>query len=194
MHRPFVALLALLVFGLSSHALATDAATIVAQGNGRGAEPCMACHGTDGSGSEANGYPRLAGQNAAYLKRQLQDFAEGTRSNPLMQPSAKALSVEERQALADYFSRLPLPAALAHPEGKMPAADSVGALLATRGDWSRGLPGCVQCHGPGGVGVGANFPPLAGQPASYIETQLKAWQSGSRHNDPLQLMQTFPAS
>ena len=71
----------------------------------------------------------------------------------------------------------------------MPAADSAGAVLATRGDWSRGVPGYEQCHGPGGIGVGAHFPPLAGQPAVYIEAQLKAWQSGSRHNDPLQLMQ-----
>jgi cytochrome c553 len=42
--------------------------------------------------------------------------------------------------------------------------------------------------------VGANFPPLAGQPASYIEAQLKAWQQGTRHNDPLQLMQHLSAA
>ena len=63
------------------------------------------------------------------------------------------------------------------------------ARLATRGDWSRALPACVQCHGPGGVGVGANFPPLAGQSAAYITSQLRAWQRGVRRNDPLQLMQ-----
>jgi cytochrome c553 len=37
--------------------------------------------------------------------------------------------------------------------------------------------------------VGANFPPLAGQPAAYIAAQLRAWQQGTRRNDPLQLMQ-----
>jgi cytochrome c553 len=37
--------------------------------------------------------------------------------------------------------------------------------------------------------VGEHFPPLAGQSASYIAAQLKAWQRGTRHNDPLQLMQ-----
>ena len=41
----------------------------------------------------------------------------------------------------------------------------------------------------GGSGVGANFPPLAGQPAAYIAAQLRAWQQGTRRNDPLQLMQ-----
>ena len=66
---------------------------------------------------------------------------------------------------------------------------AAGAVLATRGRWDQQVPACVQCHGPAGVGVGAHFPPLAGQPAAYIEAQLKAWQQGTRHNDSLQLMQ-----
>lgn len=166
---------------------ATDAAAIAKQGNGKGAAPCMACHGVDGGGTEANGYPRLAGLDATYLQRQLDDFANGTRANPVMQPNASALSEDERAALAKYYSALPLPARFAKPAAAKP--DAEGERLATRGDWSRGLPGCVQCHGPGGVGVGANFPPLAGQPAAYIEAQLRAWQQGTRHNDPLALMQ-----
>ena len=166
-------------------ASATDAAAIVHQGNGKGAAPCMACHGVDGGGMEATGYPRLAGLDAAYLQRQLDDFANGTRANPVMQPNASALSEDERAQLAKYYSALPVPAHAA----ATPPADGIGAQLATRGDWSRGLPACAQCHGPGGVGVGANFPPLAGQPVAYIASQLRAWQQGMRHNDPLQLMQ-----
>lgn len=168
---------------------ATDAAAITRQGNGKGAAPCMACHGDDGAGQAAAGNPRLAGLDAAYLQKQLDDFASGTRDSSVMKPTATSLDEDERRALALYYSKLPLPPTLAKPAMPMPPADSVGAVLATRGDWSRGVPGCVQCHGPGGVGVGANFPPLAGQPAVYIEAQLKAWQNGSRHNDPLQLMQ-----
>lgn len=165
---------------------ATDAATIVRQGNGRGAAPCMACHGTDGGGMAVNAYPRLAGLDAAYLQKQLDDFANGTRANPVMQPNASALNEDERAALAKYYSALPPPA---HAAAAAPPPDDAGAQLATRGDWSRGLPGCVQCHAPGGVGVGANFPPLAGQPAGYIAAQLQAWQQGTRRNDPLELMQ-----
>ncbi len=175
-------------------ALATDAATITRQGNGRGAAPCMACHGVDGAGRASAGYPRLAGLDAAYLQKQLEDFASGSRSNPVMQVSASALDADERRALARYYSRLPLPPALAAPATLPPAADSVGAVLATRGRWASQVPACVQCHGPGGVGVGAHFPPLAGQPATYIAAQLKAWQQGSRHNDPLQLMQHLSAA
>ncbi|MBD8898643.1 c-type cytochrome [Rhodanobacter sp. DHG33] len=166
---------------------ATDAASIAQQGNGKGAAPCMACHGPDGGGNSATGFPRLAGLDAAYLKQQLDDFASGARANPVMQPNASALSEDERAALAKYYSALPLPARLATPPAAKPDAD--GERLAARGDWSRDLPACVQCHAPGGVGVGANFPPLAGQPAAYIASQLRAWQQGTRHNDPLQLMQ-----
>jgi cytochrome c553 len=177
----FLALLTPLAAG------ATDAASIAQQGNGRGAAPCMACHGPDGGGNSITGFPRLAGLDAAYLRQQLDDFASGTRANPVMQPNASTLSEDERAALAKYYSALPLPARLATPPAAKP--DAEGERLATHGDWNRELPACVQCHAPGGVGVGANFPPLAGQPAAYIASQLRAWQQGSRHNDPLQLMQ-----
>jgi cytochrome c553 len=188
-NRRLIPVIALVGMGLPLGALAVDAATIARAGNGKGAAPCMACHGTDGAGQPTAGHPRLAGLDAAYLQQQLDDFASGARSNSVMQPTATALSEEERHAVATYYSKLPLPAALATPTAMMPAPASIGAVLATRGDWSRGVPGCVQCHGPAGSGVGAHFPPLAGQPASYIEAQLNAWQKGSRHNDPLQLMQ-----
>ncbi len=184
-----IPLIVLGAFGLPLAAAATDAAAITRQGNGNGAAPCMACHGVDGAGQAAAGYPRLAGLDAAYLHKQLDDFASGARESTVMKPNATALGEDQRQALALYYSKLPLPPALARPATPMPAAGSIGGVLATRGDWGRDIPGCVQCHGPGGVGVGAHFPPLAGQPAAYIEAQLKAWQSGSRHNDPLQLMQ-----
>jgi cytochrome c553 len=194
MLRRFVSLIAVIGLAMPVLAHAVDAATIARQGNGKGAAPCMACHGDDGAGQAAAGNPRLAGLNAAYLQKQLEDFSNGSRVNQMMQASAKALDADERHALALYYSKLPLPSALAKPATPLPPADSIGAVLATRGDWGRGVPGCIQCHGPGGVGVGANFPPLAGQPAAYLKAQLKAWQRGSRHNDPLQLMQHVAAA
>ncbi|MEW9571730.1 cytochrome c [Rhodanobacter sp. Si-c] len=185
MRLPHFAIALLPLAALPFAAGATDAAAIVHQGNGKGAAPCMACHGVDGGGMAVNGYPRLAGLDAAYIQRQLDDFANGTRANPVMRPNASALSEDERAQLAKYYSMLPVPAHAA----TTPPADDIGAKLATRGDWSRELPACVQCHAPGGVGVGANFPPLAGQSTAYIASQLRAWQQGTRHNDPLQLMQ-----
>lgn len=170
-------------------AMATDAAAIANQGNDQGAPACVACHGAEGTGQAAAGFPRLAGLNAAYLQRQLDDFASGMRDNAVMKPVATALSEAERKALGEYYSKMPIPAALVKPTTPMLATDSVGALLATRGRWSQQVPACVQCHAPGGVGVGANFPPLAGQSALYIEHQLQAWKQRSRRNDPLELMQ-----
>lgn len=164
-----------------------DAASIAKQGNGRGAPPCMACHGVDGGGQDAAGFPRLAGLNAAYLERQLDSFAEGSRVDPTMSPVAKALTEDERKALAEYYSKLPIPAAAARGAAT-PPDDPLGKKLAERGRWSEQVPGCVQCHGPHGVGVGEHFPPLAGQPAAYIAKQLHAWKQGKRSNDPLDLM------
>lgn len=182
-------LLVLLLLVSAPSAWALDAAAIAQQGNGHGATACQACHGPDGAGQAAAGFPRLAGLNAAYLHKQLADLASGARGSAVMRPIVTALSEAERTAMAGYYSALPIPAALARPGTPMPAADSVGAQLALRGRWSQQVPACVQCHGPDGVGVGAHFPPLAGQSATYIAAQLKAWQQGARHNDPLQLMQ-----
>jgi cytochrome c553 len=168
---------------------APSGATLAQQGNGHGAAPCMACHSADGGGQAAAGFPRLAGLPAAYLRKQLEDFANGSRVNATMQPVAMALSDAERDALADYYSKLPVPTPAASPA---PTADVAqrGQALATRGRWSNSLPACEQCHGPGGMGVGDHFPPLAGQSSVYIGNELHAWQQGSRHNDPLQLMQS----
>lgn len=173
---------------LSLAAAPVNAQSIANAGNGKGGAACNVCHGVDGAGQAAAGFPRLAGLNAAYIKHQLDSFADGSRDNPIMSPMAKALSAAERTALADYFSKLPIPAAVAKANPASQADNALGRELATRGRWSEQLPACEQCHGPGGIGVGEHFPPLAGQPAMYIENQLKAWKNGSRHNDPLDLM------
>jgi len=65
---------------------------------------------------------------------------------------------------------------------------ALGEKLALRGDWSKHVPPCESCHGPGNAGVGVSFPGIAGQHPNYIRQQLKAWQEGTRHNDPVQLM------
>jgi cytochrome c553 len=159
------------------------------QGNGHGVAPCMACHAADGGGQAAAGFPRLAGLPQAYLRKQLDDFANGSRANATMQPVANALSDAERDAVAAYYSQLPMPPQ-ASPSSPAGEAAQRAQTLATRGRWPDGLPACEQCHGPGAVGVGDHFPPLVGQSAAYLANELHAWQHGARRNDPLQLMQT----
>lgn len=157
------------------------------QGNDSGAIACVSCHGEDGSGQGPAGWPRLAGMNADYLVKQLEDIAEGERDNATMNPIASGLSAEERRAVAEYY------ADMERPE-EAPRTDAFedtlaeGEAIAKQGLWRKGVPSCIACHGPGGDGVGADFPALSGQHATYIENQIKAWQDGSRHNDPNELM------
>lgn len=90
--------------------------------------------------------------------------------------------------LNSRLRKLPAPVGnIAEDPGKIKPSDT-GAWLATRGRWSSGLPACAQCHGPGGLGVGETFPPLAGQPAAYISGQLHGWKTGARPPGPMALM------
>ena len=77
------------------------------------------------------------------------------------------------------------------PAVDLAATGSVGGAaekLVKQGDWSRNIPACVACHGVSDTGVGQSFPPLLGQSATYIAAQLNAWRSGTRKNDPNDLM------
>lgn len=183
--RLAVAMMASLV--LAAPASADDGATIAAKGAAEGSPACASCHGAHGEGAADSGFPRLAGLKAAYLREQLQAFADGTRESDIMTGIAKSLSPEARDAVASYYAGLATaiaPAAEA-PDAKLIAR---GNALAVIGDWAHGVPGCGQCHGPAGQGVGDRFPPLAGQSAAYIEGQFAAWKEGKRKNDPLHLM------
>jgi cytochrome c553 len=157
---------------------------IAERGTASGVPACTSCHGPRGEGAGA--FPRLAGTSRAYLLEQLDAFGAGTRQNAIMQPFVQKMTPAERTAAASYFASLPPP-----PRGadRDATPTDAGAWLATRGRWADQVPACAQCHGPGGGGVGANFPPLAGQPADYIAAQLKAWRAGTRPPGPLGLMQ-----
>ena len=160
---------------------------IAMNGNGKGAMACVSCHGVDGAGNAAAGFPRLAGLEAAYMVKQMTDFASGERSNPIMAPVAAALTPEESEAVAAYYAQSQAQTGAQRP-AVSPEVLERGRQLAETGDWSNDLPACVSCHGPNGKGVGANFPAIAGQHAGYISGQIKAWKDGSRHNDPVDLM------
>jgi thiosulfate dehydrogenase len=148
------------------------------------AAACAGCHGQWGEGNAATGFPRLQGLPAGYQIRQLEAFADGTRVSPVMTPLAQSLGARERSQLADYYAALE---ARPRESGSVPAV--ADEQLALRGRWSEEIPGCVQCHGANGSGIGAAFPPLAGQPAAYLAAQLRAWQLGTRRGEPLALMQ-----
>ena len=156
---------------------------------------CAACHQADGSGMNipgAESWPRLAGLDASYLAKQLQDFKSGQRSSPTMQAFAQMLSDEQIPHVAAWFASLPAPS-LPSAEAHAPALLERGRQLATEGDWDNYLVPCSSCHGPDNLGAGAVFPAIAGQHPAYIRDQLLNWQKGSRQNDPQQLMATVAA-
>ncbi|WP_246326920.1 c-type cytochrome [Burkholderia guangdongensis] len=161
---------------------------IATQGTANGVPACVGCHGAQGQGNTAAGFPRLAGVGADYLSAQLAAFADGRRQNSVMQPIARNLSPDERTSVSTYFSGLPSPSTVGGGDAAEPSPSDTGAWLAVRGRWGQGLPACAQCHGPGGTGVGGLFPPLAGQPAAYIEAQLHDWKDGKRPPGALALM------
>ncbi len=68
---------------------------------------CAACHGAVGI-SPNTSWPNLAGQQKAYLIKQMKDFRDGKRSDPWMSPMAKPLSDDDIEDLAVFFNSLPV--------------------------------------------------------------------------------------
>ena len=155
------------------------------------APPCEACHGGYGEGMQAAGVPRIAGQSAEYLQKQLDDYARGTRDNPIMRNFAILLSEAQRAKFAQHFASQSAPFAPSAPLDPQQAAR--GHQLAFQGDESRRVQACNNCHGPDGIGVLHSAPYLAGQSAPYLSAALKAWQQGSRRNDGGESMQSVAA-
>jgi cytochrome c553 len=153
------------------------------------APPCDACHGAHGEGLAAAHVPRIAGQSAEYLKKQLDDYAQGTRDNPIMTNFAKQLSTAQREKLAQQYSAMHPPIA-AQPTSLKPAQLARGHQLAYQGDEQLRVQACNSCHGPDGVGVLHAAPYLAGQSAEFIASSLKAFQDGTRKNDAGELMRS----
>ncbi|WP_374244414.1 cytochrome c [Zoogloea sp.] len=152
---------------------------------------CGACHGADGN-SQIPANPKLAGQHAEYLFKQLTNFkSEGgkpaERANAVMGGMVAALSADDMKGLAAHFAGQKL-----KPEAaKDKSSIELGQRLWRAGDLKRGIPACAACHGPAGAGLPAQYPRLAGQFADYTEAQLKAFRAGERANDPAKMMRTI---
>ena len=169
--RPWMA--ALLLAGTVAQAQNADLARAeeIVQGQ------CFICHGMDGESSSPV-FPRLAGQNAAYVARQLSDYKSGKRVSSAMQPMVRDLNAADFKALGAWFaSRKPQAHAVEDAE-----LAQVGRFIYQRGNPYSGVAACAACHGPKGHGTEA-LPRLAGQHALYTENQLKAFNKRQRTND-----------
>ena len=170
--------------------LALAATPVMAQGDpDRGqsrARACVGCHAPDGSGNPAAGFPRLAGLNEAYLAKQMHDYKDGTRANAMMRNVVRNMDDQTIQDVAAYYAALSVPEIRVRDYDE--ATLALGKQLAYQGDHEKRIPSCASCHGPQNTGDGEHFPAIAGQHANYLVNELKAWQAGTRANDPIGIM------
>ena len=153
------------------------------------AQVCFSCHGVNGNSVNPI-WPKLAGQHAGYLAKQLADFKAGDqRNNALMMGQVMSLSPQDMADLAAFFARQkPVPGSA--DEAKV----SLGEKLYRGGNKATGVSACIACHGPTGAGnPAAKYPLLSGQHAAYTVQTLNDFRAGVRKNDPGKMMQNIAA-
>ena len=140
---------------------------------------CVGCHGEQGN-STLPEFPKLAGQHANYLLKQLIDIQQGLRIAPQMAGLLERLSQDDLADIAAYYSEQTSTVNQADPQ-----QIELGRQLYMGGNLETGLTACVACHSPTGQGnAAANFPRLGGQHAQYIATQLRKFRQGYRSDSP----------
>lgn len=148
-------------------------------------EICGLCHNLDGI-SVMPKFPKLAGQRAAYIRKQFMDFHDLRRENDAgqMQAITTEVDLEQLDDIAAYFSNLPAPPPIAEADAGKTA---LGERLFENG--RAGVPACAGCHETGVVeGLDAPAPWLEAQHRDYLIKQLSDFRSGARTNDPLGVM------
>jgi cytochrome c553 len=159
---------------------------------------CAACHGADGN-SLVPQWPRLAGQSASYISKQLRDFKAKRRNDPTMSPQAQILSEQDIEDLAAYFSTQS-----PNPGSGNPALQMAGKKVYRKGNMETFVIACVGCHGLTGGGNKAlldsvkapsivEAPFIGSQHAMYVAKQLRAFRDGERTNDVGRIMRNISA-
>jgi cytochrome c oxidase subunit 2 len=142
---------------------------------------CIACHGAKGEGNPALNSPALAGQDAAYLERQLLNFRNGQRGadpkdtfGAQMGPMTATLASEKAVTdVAAYIAAMP-----ALPSGEEPVGDLRNGENQYNG-------ACGACHGSRAQGNTAlNAPRLAGLDSTYLKRQYRNYGAGVRGAHP----------
>jgi cytochrome c553 len=144
---------------------------------------CQGCHGEEGNSLEGM-VPKLAGQYGIYIAKQLRNYQAGTRTHQIMNAMAATISDEDLADIAAYFS--------SRKKMKGGGGDNeIGRRLFTKGDITRTIVACINCHGVNGKGLTPKtsmFPVIGGQQRDYIRGQLKNFRAGDRSNSPNGIM------
>ena len=150
-----------------------------------GGEPlfttCVACHGSKGEGNPSLNAPALAGQDGAYLERQLRNFRTGRRgthrsdtTGAQMRALATSLANDAAVArVAAYVATLPKTSVVTPAKGNLHNGNNL----------YQGK--CGACHGGKAEGNPAlKSPRLAGLDAAYLKLQFAHFRDGVRGTDP----------
>lgn len=136
---------------------------------------CQGCHGEDGNSATAD-YPKLSGQYAAYIIKQVNNFKSGLRKDPMMSAMAASVADEDMPDIAAYFAS----------QKQMKSARGV-VNQAGKARFLDDGNGCGTCHGVNGKGLAPNMsqaPVIGGQHRDYLIKQLMDFRGHTRTNDP----------
>ncbi len=147
---------------------------------------CQGCHGEDGNSTEAL-IPKIAGQYAQYIQKQIRNFQAGTRVHAIM--TDMAATITEPQDLLDISAWF---ASQKQMKGEQASNSQVGKKMFLEGNAANGGPfACANCHGADGKGKSpgnSTFPVIGGQHKDYLLGQLANFRKGDRSNDPAGVM------
>ena len=139
---------------------------------------CASCHGIDGNSMVAM-WPKLAGQHEAYLARHLRLIKSGARPVAQMAGITDMLTEQDMDDLSAYFASQET-----SPGAADPAQVALGERIYRAGNAGTGVPACIACHGPAGLGNPlAGYPALAGQHADYVSSMLTRYRAGENWGD-----------
>ncbi len=137
-------------------------------------DDCAGCHRKDASGRTTGPIPRLSGQHASVIVKQVLDIRGGQRINPAMKPHVEEADLGA-QALADiasYLQSLPVVGRL----GQGPGNQLARGLALFNKD-------CAACHGARGEGRAEGaIPMVAAQHYPYLLRELGLIRDGGRGN------------
>lgn len=157
----------------------TPAKPDLAKGEASFTAVCAACHGADGNSSiVAN--PKLAHQHPEYLVKQLQEFKNDKRADPVMKGFASTLSDADMQNISAWLAKQPAKPGFATDKELV----TLGERIYRGGIADRKVAACVGCHSPNGAGIPVQYPRLSGQHADYTVKQLQSFRDGVRKNSP----------
>ncbi len=131
------------------------------------AQLCAACHGQNGVPTDPKTIPIIWGQQQSYLVKQLRDYRNGDRDNPVMAIIAKGIAQEDIRKIAAYFA------------GKTwPTQQAAGAPPSP----PNGIAQCQPCHQPQFEG-GPPAPRLAGLSYEYLVATMRGFATDERTNN-----------